>query len=202
MLTGYNIVNVDDLINEFGEAKTKTLLLEFLCPLNADVEFFLHKKAIEFSKQSLSKTHLIYTSYKGEVVLIGYFSLCPKPLLIKKGLFSKTFEKRIRKFSSQSQTGKEYSISTILIAQFGKNYKNGYDKLIKGDELLKIAIDMISTIHKMLGGKIIYLECEENQKLIDFYNRNGFVNFGRRKRDHDEIEHIKSEYLVQMLKYL
>ena len=38
--------------------------------------------------------------------------------------------------------------------------------------------------------------------LLDFYSRNGFVNFGTRALDRDETDKLSGESLVQMLKYL
>ena len=52
------------------------------------------------------------------------------------------------------------------------------------------------------GGKIVYLECEQKQQLIEFYERNGFVNFGERLLDRDETSVLFGESLVQMLRYM
>ncbi len=83
-MTGYNIVALDDMIAELGEEKVKNILAEFSCPYNKDVEEFLKFKAIEFSKQGLSKTKLVFTSYKEKLVLVGYFTLGNKVIVIKK----------------------------------------------------------------------------------------------------------------------
>lgn len=53
----------------------------------------------------------------------------------------------------------------------------------------------------MIGGKIAYLECEDHKKLIEFYERNGFVHFGKRLLDKDEADRMSGKYLVQMLRY-
>ena len=96
---------------------------------------------------------------------------------------------------------KTYHLSAPLIAQLGKNYANGMDQLITGDELLKIACDEIRRVQYVLGGRFVYLECEDKPCLTDFYGRNGFCEFDRRSLDPDETD-IEGEYLVQMLKYL
>ena len=54
----------------------------------------------------------------------------------------------------------------------------------------------------LVGGKFVYLECEEKPKLIDFYKSNGFVEFGRRALEIDEIDDTSQISLVQLLKYL
>ena len=50
IIKGYNIINLDDMLAELGEDRVKSILSDFSCPLNRDVENFLHTKAIEFSQ--------------------------------------------------------------------------------------------------------------------------------------------------------
>ena len=57
-------------------------------------------------------------------------------------------------------------------------------------------------MQEIVGGKIVYLECEDKPRLIDFYSENGFVNFGKRMLDRDETDTLSGEYLIQMLKYM
>ena len=52
-----------------------------------------------------------------------------------------------------------------------------------------------------LGGKFVYLECEDKPFLIEFYSRNGFCAFDRRRLDRDETG-LDGDYLIQMLKYI
>lgn len=73
-MTGYKIVNLMLLVDEIGEERAKALLSNFSCPLNLDVEFFLKQKAIEFAKQGLSQTHLVFASYKGTAQMAGFFA--------------------------------------------------------------------------------------------------------------------------------
>ena len=49
-------------------------------------------------------------------------------------------------------------MSTPLIAQLGKNYQHGYNTLITGDELLKLACDKVKEIQLSLGGRFVYLD--------------------------------------------
>ena len=87
-----------------------------------------------------------------------------------------------------------------LIGQLGKNYDKNNDILIKGDELLEMAQRKISVIQNSVGGKITYLECEDVEKVKNFYKRNGFVECGKRMLDGDETD-IKGNYLIQLYKY-
>jgi len=78
---------------------------------------------------------------------------------------------------------------------------NGLDKLITGDELLQMACDRLSIIQMELGGRFVYLECEDVRKLREFYERNHFFEFDRRDLDADETD-LKGKYLVQLMRYL
>lgn len=201
-MTGYRVVNLGALIEELGEDAAKSILSDFSCPLNADVEYFLSTKAIEFAKQGWAQTHLVFASYKEKWVLVGYFSLSNKTICVPGKNLSNTLKKRISKFAAYDSNLKSYILSAPLIAQLGKNYTNGYNKLITGDELLNEACNKISRIQFELGGRFAYLECEDKPKLTDFYSKNGFCNFDTRKLDKDETDKLHGEYLVQMLKYI
>lgn len=201
-MTGYRVVNLALLIEELGEDAAKSILSNFSCPLNPDVEFFLSKKAIEFAKQGWAQTHLVFASYKDVPVLVGYFALCNKTICVPGKSLSQTLKKRLAQFATYDSNTKAYVLSAPLIAQLGKNYYNGHDQLITGDELLDQACSKIGKIQFDLGGKFTYIECEDKPKLIDFYARNGFCKFDIRKLDRDETEMLHGEYLVQMLKYI
>lgn len=200
-MTGIQIVNLKIMLEELGEDTTKRILSDFSCPLNPDVESFLKEKAIVFSKQGLAAVHLVLMSYKNKPVIVGYFALANKYVTIMPKRISKTVKKKIEKFAIFNEYLNEYNFAAPLIGQLGKNFTNGYNKLITGDELLKIAIDKLSQIQLDLGGKWIYLECEDKPKLIDFYKDNGFIEFGKRNLEKDETG-LKGEYLIQMLKYI
>lgn len=199
MLTGYNIINLTDFIRIYGEEATCERLQKYSCPLNPDVEVFLRRKAIEFSKQGISRTHLIYVSYREQPVLVGYYALAQKTISIHKSNLSRSSCDRLRRFSTYDPEIGKYTLSAFLIGQLGKNFENNYNRLISGDELLNIALGQLSKIQYEVGGKYVYLECEDEEKLTAFYSRNGFVEFGRRPLDRDEIGYGESKCLVQML---
>ena len=200
-MTGYKIVNLKLMIDELGEERTKELLSSFSCPMNEDVEQFLRRKAIEFSKQGFSQTHVVYASFRGNPEIAGYFTLANKYITVQGNKLSNTLKKRINKFSVFDPKVRAYCLSAPLIAQLGKNYYGGANKLISGDELLKLACEKVSKIQLELGGKFAYLECEDKPVLLEFYKRNGFCEFDRRSLDRDETG-ISGDSLVQLLKYI
>lgn len=203
-MTGFKLVNLKKLIDVIGEDEVKSILSDFSCPNNPDVEKYLKAKAIEFAKHGWAQTHLVYASYRHEPVLVGYFALADKYIHINADhdKLSSTLRKRIAAFATHDKDLKCYCMTAPLIGQLGKNFTNNYNKLIRGDELLQIACDKIKSIQVDLGGKFTYLECEDKPVLVEFYERNGFWNFGRRQLDADEKDDFGTPYLIQLLKYL
>lgn len=115
-------------------------------------------------------------TYKGEYKIVGYYTLANKAFLIKKPkCISTTQWRRISKFATFQQESKRYMIAAPLIAQLAKNSDPSL-QLISGDELLQMACDDVSTVQSLLGGRLIYLECENKSKLIEFYIKMRFVN--------------------------
>lgn len=198
----YKVVNLNYIISELGEEKSKQILSNFCCPKNKDVEDFIKLKSIEFLKQGLAGIHLVFSIIDDNLSLLGYFALSNKIISISSKSLSNTLKKRISKFATYDKETNTYILSSILIGQLGKNYNNGLNEYIKGDELLKIACDKVRETQMDVGGKIVYLECEENEYLMNFYKNNGFISFGKRKLDKDEIETLKGSYLIQFLRYL
>lgn len=201
-MKGFKVANLDNLLEVIGKEKAMQRLADYSCPLNPDIEDFLKTKAIPFSVQGIAKTHLVFASFKGKTVLVGYFAIAYKTFYIRaSSKLSAKMRSRIRKFARYIPETDNYEIVAPLIAQLGKNFTNGYDRAISGDELLKIACDHIQRIQSLAGGKIAYLECEDKPKLMAFYERNGFIEFDKRPLDKPDRDTFKSDYLVQMLRY-
>ena len=145
---------------------------------------------------------MVFAEYKNQPVLVGYFTLSNKYLVVKRdGQISETLRKRIAKFCTYNHDMKRHELAAPLIAQLGKNFANGFDQLITGDELLQMACDRVASVLLALGGKIAYVECEPNAKLISFYERNRFREFDRRFLDKSERERYHCDCFIQMLRY-
>lgn len=195
----YNIISLKDMYDSLGEVKLKELLDDFKCDLNNDVEYFIKTKSIEFMKLDLARTFVVTSTYKNKNVIVGYFSLTSKVTTVKKSILSKTMAKRLARFSEKNDIKDYYVIPLPLIGQLSKNYKNNYNELISGDELLKMACNKVKEAQNILGGKFAFLECEDNPKLKEFYESNGFVCFGKRELDKEERGKTSGNYLLQML---
>lgn len=201
-MDGFALASLLDVVEQLGEERTRAILSRFLCPLNEDVQYFLHSRAIEFAKQGIAPTQLVFASYRGHLELVGYFTLTTKVLSVEKNKISKTLGKRIAKFGTLDRERSAYIIPAPLIAQLGKNYRDGIDTLITGDELLSFAVEKVATIQQAVGGKVVYLECEDQPRLLEFYRRNGFTPFGKRTLDREERERIPGHELIQLLRII
>ena len=98
----YNIVRASDLVGRYDKKVYANFVEDFLCPYDLDIEFFLKEKSYQFEKMGISRTYLVYTSYKSNPVLVGYFALTIKPLDIRKGI-SKTQLRKLAGFSNEKE---------------------------------------------------------------------------------------------------
>ena len=201
-MDGYKIVSVHDMLEAFEEEKILRILSSFCCPLNNDVETFVRSKSIQFARQGITETYLIFTSYRSELVLAAYFSLATKVVCVERKAVSRALADRLKRFAIYDAELRRYTLSMPLIAQLGKNHTYRDCGLITGDEILKLACDTVKAAQRLVGGRFVYLECEDISKLTDFYGNNGFCNFGKRRLDKDETADYSGSYLIQMLKYL
>ena len=191
-------INLSELLEQLGEDNAKAILSSFSCPLNADVEKFLKDKAIEFSKRGFSKTHLVFweTEDKKERAFVGYYTIASKFITIDRSVVSNKEARKLRELGVFDEKKNDYTVAAPLIAQLGKNYTSGNDSLISGDDLLHLAMDRVKKVQNEVGGRFAYLECEDKEDLINFYERNSFKMFGKRNLDRDETD-ICGTYLLQ-----
>ncbi len=195
-------INIRDYLalgndDKAGEPMLARVLSGFSCPKNPDVERFLKKSAIEFTKKNQSVTYLIVSAE--DVRLLGYFTLALKPLTVRGETVSNTVKKKLLRVSEWDEKSDTYTMSAYLIAQLGKNFTNGADKKITGEELLVLAWNKIKEIQYLGGGVVTFLEAENEEKLLPFYRDNRFSQFDTRQTASDAEE---SHELVQLLRLL
>lgn len=144
----------------------------------------------------------MYTSFCDNLVLCGYYTLATKFIKIKRSAMpSRNMARRFFGFGVYDHDLDEYSLIAPLIGQLGKNYTNGYNKLITGDELIGLAFLSVRTAQYIVGaGKFVYIECENIKVLIEFYRSHGFWQFGSRKIEKDESG-LKGTIMIQMIKF-
>lgn len=181
-----------------GEDSLYELLSDFSCPNNPDVEYFLLHNAIEFTKKDQSVTYLVFNAE--DAAIVGYFALAVKPISVNAANISKTMAKKLARVSILDENTSSYTTAAYLIAQLGKNYSLPREKRIDGSVLLDFALETISEMKYSIGGVMEFLECEDNQFLMDFYTRNKFKLFDARTTvpTHGENPH----QLNQLLKFI
>lgn len=57
-------------------------------------------------------------------------------------------------------------------------------------------MEKIKKVQNEVGGRFVYLECEDKEQLRSFYERNNFKLFGKRTLDRDETD-VSGNYLLQ-----
>ena len=196
----YKIINIRRYIGndnpELGEDELLQILSEFSCPMNPDVERFLKKSSIEFTKKNQSVTYLVFSVIGGK--LLGYFTLALKPLTVRGETVSNTVKRKLLRVSELDERSDTYTMSAYLIAQLGKNYSESEGKMITGAELLELAWDKIKATQYMFGGMVTFLEAENEEKLLSFYRDNRFSQFDTRQTSGIDEPHE----LVQLLRLL
>ncbi len=203
MLNEVTVLNIREYLaatenGRFGEEELKELLSEFSCSKNADVERFLKEQAIEFTKKNQSVTYLVFHSQ--DASLVGYFTLAIKPICVSAKKFSNTTKRKIARVSEQRENELTYTLSAYLIAQLEKNFRNGANRKITGKQLLQAAVDTILKLQYMTGGMVFFLEAENEEHLMQFYEvENGFKRFAVKETNHIAK---KSQKLIQLLKVL
>ena len=144
----YSVINIRRYLNsdnpKLGESRLLQVLSGFSCLRNPDVERFLKKSSVEFTKKNQSVTYLVFDI--SSMVLVGYFTLALKPLTVRGETVSNTVKKKLLRVSEWDEKSDTYTMSAYLIAQLGKNFTNGADQKITGEELLALAWDKIKEI--------------------------------------------------------
>lgn len=170
------------LKSDSTEEEINSLLFSFECKStltgSSDVEFFLHNKAIQFERTDLARTYLVLSTYKNRPYLAGYFSITNKSLVIPRKqykTFSTSLRKKLMGMGHQTEQN-NYEIKGYLLGQLGKNYSAIAKKAnnISGKDLLSLAYEKINEAYIITGGRILFLECEDQEKLKRFYEDNGF----------------------------
>ena len=160
---GYITVSLYDYIDDSTDIQN--LLKTFSCPLNLEEESFLKDKAIDFERKHFARTYLVFSDTFQLPSLLGYFTVALKHLAIPIDI-SKSFRKTITGYIDREEA------ITYLIGQLGRNC--AVSERISGSDLMTLAIAVIYDVYLKIGGRIILVECENQEKLRFFYENQGF----------------------------
>ena len=156
-------VKLSDL-NSQSEIQS-ALIDSFSCPQGMDVEKFLKKNAVRFENSHNSRTYLILDKNNLKQ-LLAYFSVSFKEISLPESLSRREIQK-IDGISRDATTARAF-----LIGQIAKNSFQG-----NPINLASIFEEVYSVLYRaqdLVGGRILFLECEDHPKLINMYESNGF----------------------------
>lgn len=177
-MSRYKVINMVDLLSD-GDDAVWEAVGDFSCKFNPEIDDYLQNRAIDFTRKSMTVSHLVFDGETG--FCVGYFALTHKPVVFHADKLSATLQKRLARFAKIDADTGCYTVSAFLIAQIGKNYLAEDGKLISGVELLDLAKAELLAAKYRIGGQVVFLEMEHgNSKLANFYADNGFVQFGTR----------------------
>lgn len=187
---GLSTLNINDMVEQLGLDEVNKILLSYSCPINTEIEVFVHSKAVLFAKQKLSVTYLVFNESSD---FVGFFALAGKIMTISSDRLSKSLQKKICRYGLCCTKGCNLQSFAYLIAQFGKNYSLPNDKRITGNELMGCAFDALHDIQHRLGGGLSFLECEEKPDLLNFYqnDNNRFTIAGERTATNSKVKYIQ-----------
>lgn len=186
------VLSLNDLMNELDEVNVEKLLKKFETRPNFktgdqnDVEDFLHNKSMQFQRLGLASTYLIFAPYKSEQIIVGFFSITNKPLVISHRVFlslSKTLQKRLNKLGTRYPDDKgrvnksDLVIPAYLVGQIGKNFspQAKATQAVTGTNIVALAEEKIREVIDIMNGKYVWLECQDQPRLINFYTHIGYT---------------------------
>lgn len=164
-MSEYKIVNLLDLLDAVDEEVVQQLLADFSCPKNLEIELFVRKNALDFSRRKMSITYLVTDDAMN---IAAIFALTHKAVEISNEGLSSTARKKIQRYAQLDDSNNSYMVSAFLIAQFGKNYQQESD--LQGNQLMEYVFEVLEQVQRQVGGGVVYLECEDKEPLLKFYN--------------------------------
>lgn len=193
-----SVTNIRDMLADDQEELVKAYIGTYSCevekdgikkPLNPDIQKFLNDNAIQFARMKTGITYLVVDEEDG--ALLGFFSLAHKPLEISADGISRRVKDKVKRFSAIDGANNSYQISAFLIGQLGKNYSVDHGQRISGSQLMHLALEQLRSAQNTIGGTIVYLDCEANAGLIQFYEGQGFTLFGERISEYDGKRYLQ-----------
>ena len=190
-----SVWRIDKFAKTVGEAALSSTLSGFAVPLNTEVEDFIRNKALQATKLKSSISYWVVDEDLADV--LGYFTLLVKPFTIQSKQLSSKNRRLIARISEENTETGDYTASVYLIAQIGKNYSIQEELQISGNDLLNLALDKLRAAQNLIGGKLVLVEREaDREKLLKFYNDNGFKSWNGR---YDKKDQIQYDQMIRVL---
>ncbi|WP_455224503.1 hypothetical protein [Granulicatella sp.] len=155
---------------------------EFSSIVSAQVSFGENEEMLEYLKSMAITTELTHKSRNFVIIdqevseekfeILGFFTLALKNINVQE-----LDEENKKSFVlSGKNSSKLNFISGILIAQFGRNLQF---KKITGQQVMELVLEKIQLAQSIIGGKMVYLDSVNRDKVISFYESFGFIKYGK-----------------------
>ena len=147
----------------------------FKCSKDADIETFLHTKAVEFEKRGYCTVYLILDEEEfenGRLSIQAYFTLSHKSLGINPEV-SKTVRGKI------AANREAELVHFVLIGQLGKYIEKDiagkyHSTNISAEDILNDAFDVIQRASDIIVCRGVLVECSSEEKVHTVYKNYGF----------------------------
>ena len=185
-MNSIHVSNILDIIEDEDEAVipeglifAQKLIKTFRCIKNAEIEHFLYNNAVDFARKRQAITYFVLDDNDD---VIAYFSLTHKAVKIDGSRLSNTVCRGLDRHAEKDIDGSGYNASAFLIAQFGRNSAYNGEIDFSGNELMARSFKSLKAAQHLVGGGIVYLECEDEPHLLEFYanDANRFREFSER----------------------
>ncbi|HJO95540.1 MAG TPA: hypothetical protein QF753_19245 [Victivallales bacterium] len=90
----------------------------------------------------------------------------------------------VKKIDGISRNATE--VRTLLLGQVGKNY--AFDNQINLAIILENVYSVFKSVQHLIGGRIILLECKDENRLISYYKKHGFYFLQKEKNQTQMIK--------------
>ena len=168
----YIVVPLGEIINkEYNTSKIEDSFKKFSCHREEDLENFLVNKAITYEKSDIGKTYLSLDAAElkeKRFVIMAYFTIAQRAVDIS-ALSSKKRRKMLGSFPGRDSIK---CVSAFLIGQLGRCDDYSAEDL-SGEQILNECYHAISLAARIVGGKMIVLECREHM-YEKFYQKQEF----------------------------
>lgn len=80
----------------------------------------------------------------------------------------------------------------FMLAQFGMNFNVEIERRVSGAEPMDCVDEVLKRIEHQIGGAVVYLDCEDKENLIEFYeNIAGYKQISERISKRDQVKYLQ-----------
>jgi len=157
----YDVVSLAELLELRTENEISEIFKKFSCKEESDLEDFLNVRAIEYERNSKGKTFLCIDGGKyektGEIFVAAYYTLANTAI----DLSDMGSNKKKRVMGDFPGRTERDTFPAFLIAQLGRCDAYSHED-ISGETLLNECFHTLKEAAKIVGGKLVVLECREH----------------------------------------